>query len=53
MKIDRDKFADDFWNEFKKLVPDHLRPKISVHHYRFMIDAFFKTLEMQDINISD
>lgn len=46
-KIDHDKFCDDFWEEFSKLVPEHLRPKLSIHHIRFMIKAFFTVLEKQ------
>lgn len=46
-EIDKAKFRDDFWNEFTKLVPEHLRSKLSVQHIRFMIDAFFTVLEKQ------
>ena len=47
-EIDKDKFCDEFWSEFTKLVPEHLRPRLSVMHIRFMIDAFFTVLERQE-----
>jgi hypothetical protein len=47
VSVDKDKFCDDFWSEFSKIVPEHLRPKLSIHHIRFMIQAFLVVLNEQ------
>lgn len=44
-KIKEADLQDAFCKEFEKLVPEHLRPKLSVHHITFIVKAFMKALE--------
>lgn len=45
-EIKESEFADIFWKEFSNLVPEHLRPRLSCHHIRFMIKAFLEALKI-------
>lgn len=42
----KDEFCDVFYGNFQKLVPEHLRPRLSVFHLKFMVEAFFEALAM-------
>ena len=44
--IDKDKFANDLWNEFSSFSP-YLRQTLSVRDIYDMIEIFFKVLEEQ------
>jgi hypothetical protein len=49
-QIDIGKFCDIFYSNFQKLVPEHLRPRLSIFHVREMIKVFFDLIKKYDVS---